>query len=356
MGKILFEVAKYFRSIQTPTPTNRHVELIHASASTYQLYFPSIGCRYNCTMCNYGLGHPICPKTVLKELDNLVFPKEIKSLVLESSGSFLDEREIPSWLQIEIMKHISQTKISTIIIETHYTTVTAEKLQTISDIFSPYGKDVEIELGFESASKEVLEIYNKKIILEELAKTVWRAAKHGISTELNLLSGAPLLSTEEQIDDTISSIEWVIQHCPKSTSMVLFPINIKSRTLLMHMYEKGRYSPVSHWDFIEVLNRIPIEYLDRISVAWYGNMVNVYDGPDAIIHPKSCIKCLDKIQNFYRKFLTTYSNAGKRKLLDEILESHCDCHSPFNQQPTLPIRERIAIEEQLLAKELSIGK
>lgn len=263
---IINKAARYFRGKQIPTPKDVHATLIAPGHRSYQLFFPSCGCRHACTMCSYGVDHPIDENKVLNQLETIPFPENIKELVLEASGSFLDDKEVPEELQKKILQFAKNKVDGVINIETHYSTVTDEKIEFITEILE--GHDIVFEFGFESANPEVQAIYNKPINLEEFSSTSWKAHEAGISTEVNILFGAPLLTPMEQISDCLNSIDWTFKNLPSDVNCVLFPINIKRDTLVRHMYEQNRYNPVSQWEFIHMLDLIPLEYLDRIALAW----------------------------------------------------------------------------------------
>ena len=312
---------------------NEIPKLIHTGGHTYQLYFPTIGCRFACTMCNYGFGHPLDPQMALSVLDDILksFPKDVDILVLEASGSFLDEREISHFLRNEILKRVASiSSLKLIDIETHYTTISETTLKEICSIFQNTSIKVALEFGVESINEDVLKIYNKNMSLPQMLEVIWQAHKYGIASELNFLLGSPLLSINEQIEDTLNSIAWTIKNCPYDTSCVLFPMNIKKNTLVSFLYENHKYELISHWEFIEMLSRIPLEYVDRVSIAWWGNRFNIYEGKSSIIFPYSCDKCKRTLQEFYNYY---YTNKSQRtNLLQEIMSFDCTCHQKFLNQ------------------------
>ena len=272
------------------------VNLIYTGGRTYQLYFATVGCSKACTMCNYGFCQSFDEAEAKLELETMVFPEDMEVIVLEASGSLLDEREVSPKLRGEIFARISKIKtLQSIIIETHYTAVTEEILKEVAAAFRGHPAEIEFEFGIESVDQDVLKFYNKDIDLQKLQEVIWRAREYNISSELNFLLGAPTLSVKEQIEDTLRSVRWMIEKCPEETIAVLFPINIKAYTFLGELYQKGKYRPISHWAFIEVLDQIPVEYLERISIAWWGNRANVYDGLKKIVYPYSCGDCHDEL-------------------------------------------------------------
>lgn len=348
MDKILTDAIWKIRKNILPNAT-KPVTLIYTGGNTYQLYFATSGCHFACSMCNYGFDYPINVSSALIELDNICknFPANAKILVLESSGSFLDEREIPKALRDTVLEKVSMLPFVKLVdIETHYTTVNENVLKEISQIFAESSKIVGFEFGVESANPDVLKLYNKHMNLNDLLTTIQLAESYGIEAELNFLTGAPMLSIKEQIDDAVNSMNWTFKNCPESTTCVMFPLNIKHNTLIEILYNACMYERISHWEFIEVLARIPYEYLERISIAWWGNRSNIYDGISEIIYPTSCESCYDALQTFYSSFYSFPDKEYRAKLLGEIQSLNCECHKKFKnllesqKQPTVSISER----------------
>lgn len=339
-----------------------NVTLIKTGRISYQIYFPTSGCRYACTMCNYGFRHPVREKEILHELDLICNYLEENApnciVILETSGSFLDERELPEPLQEKIMKWVAETSsIQEVQIETHYRTITPEKVSKIKEIFK--SKNIAFELGLESTNPEIIRIYNKAIDLKDLLKTIWFCYENEIGISLNVMLGAPLLTINEQIVDTVSSVNWILENCPQDTSIVVFPLNIKDYTLVKHMYNQGRYSVVYDWAFIEVIREIPQEELHRVYISWYGNRCNEFHGEQAIIKPFHCSKCNNELEDFYRSFVESTDSVQKAKLIKGISSFKCQCKMEFlrlkeSQKSEISYIERLEAEKRLLAKELNL--
>lgn len=213
-----------------------NASLIASGATAYQLYIPSRGCHNACVFCNYGFKHPVRQEEILKKVEHICryLPSNIETLILESPGSFLDDRELPEELQYKIMEIVAKTKVYRIQFETHYKTVTEKKLGKILQILK--GHELAFEFGLESTNIETLSIYNKDINVRDFFKLVQHCQELGIETSLNVLVGAPLLTIKEQVQDALNTIQDILENCPQRTDIVLFPINIKDYTLLKHMY------------------------------------------------------------------------------------------------------------------------
>ena len=317
------EIWKMRKKITTRPGTPR-VSLLKVENKTYQLLFCSCGCENACTFCNYGFDYKLTLETVKPELEKIKLEDfDIMNLELEANGSFLSEREIPYDLFIEVLCFVAHKNIPAITIETHYNTITEKKLQDIRRIL---GEEQEIyfELGFESAAEDVRAIYNKDIDIEKYLEVVRLCEKYGIGLEINVLLGAPFLTREEQIQDSLNSLEFIFKEMPQSTIAVIFPINIKNFTMLKHWQDIGVYDQISSWEFVELLYRIPEEYLDRFTIAWWGKRENAFT-KGIIQYPKTCDKCRERLMKFYTDFYCDWNPLHRKNMIEQIWASRCEC-------------------------------
>lgn len=317
------EIWKMRKNIKTQYGTPL-VSLTRIENKTYQLLFMSCGCENACTFCNYGFDYNLTLKKVEPELWKIRLEEfDIAELELEANGSFLSEREIPYDLFLHVLNFVSNKNIPSITMETHYNTITEKKLQDIRRILG-WKQKIQFELGFESADEDVRKIYNKDIDNKEYVKTAKLCEKYGINLQINVLLGAPFLTREEQIQDCINSLKFIYDNMPEKTIAVLFPINIKENTMLKHWQDIGVYEQISSWEFVELLHTIPEEYLDRFTIAWWGNRENTFT-KGIIQFPKTCKKCKDRLLKFYTDFYCNWDPNYRQKILDEIWQTRCEC-------------------------------
>ena len=286
-----------------------------------QICFYSIGCRFskngNCIMCDYGKTRKenLTPNEI-KEIMQEIFcnlKEQPKVLLLNSLGSILDELEIPKASIMTLLDEIAKIDIDVIIFETHYTSINKDILALIKKKLP--NKQLIIELGFESSNQEYRKKYLNKIIDNyKFIEKVNLIKSFEFDVETNIIFGMPFLSSEDQIKDTVQSILWCFQN--NIDKVNLFPMNIKPYTLLYKLYETEEYSPVKHKDFIEVLKRIPKEYINKIYLCWYGNRQLYYDSKPTIL-PICNQKDYDKLMSFYKDF-----NLHKDEVYRENLLNH----------------------------------
>lgn len=317
------KIWKMRKSIKTK-PGAPLVSLVRVENKTYQLLFMSCGCENACTFCNYGFDYNLSLEMVKPELAKIKLENfDMVELELEANGSFLSEREIPYDLFLEVLKFVSHKHIPVITMETHYNTITERKIQDTRKILGEE-QEVHFELGFESASEDVRAIYNKDIDTAKYIEVTKLCEKYNIGLQINVLLGAPFLTRKEQIQDCLDSLKFIYEKMPAETHAVLFPINIKQNTMLKHWQDIGVYDQISSWEFVELLHNIPEEYLDKLTIAWWGNRENAFT-KGIIQFPKTCDKCRDRLLNFYKDFYCNWNPSYRKELIEKIWATRCEC-------------------------------
>lgn len=66
------------------------------------------------------------------------------------------------------------------------------------------------------------------------------------------------------------------------------------------------------------------EYLDRFTIAWWGNRENTFT-KGILQFPKTCDKCRERLMNFYVDFYCNWNPSYRKKILDEIWATKCEC-------------------------------
>lgn len=294
--------------------------------------FSSVGCQYRkagyCTMCDYGGGRNITAEEAvsgfLKAIENT--PHLVREVLLGTCGSILDESEMAPQVLTALLETVFNHGIPSIILETHYTTVTQAILEKIQQVLP--GREIIIELGFESSDPNVLEhSLCKYMDLDALADTIRRIKNMGMSPVLNVFLGAPFLTAEEQIRDAEKSIAWAVAH--GASRVVVFPANIKPNTLLWKLYQAGRYKRISHWELIELLSRLDDILLEKVELSWYGDRQEA--GRDIqILPPTSCSCCQPSLMSFYQAFMESFDPRQRKNLLKRLYtQTSCNCQHDF---------------------------
>lgn len=295
-----------------------------------QLTFHTIGCRYSamgsCSMCNYGTGNECSSQAILRELEKICHSEifmQSDMILLGASGSFLDDCEIPEPLQLDIMQYISRCHIQEIHIETHYQSITEEKLKKIQEIFS--NKKIYIEMGLETITEAYQkDILNKIIPAKEIKKTISHIHAHQMYVSLNILLGMPFLSAKQQLEDTKATICWATEN--KADYIVIFPINIQPYTLFEWWHNHGFISDVSPWLLFILLFSLSENELKHVCLAWYGNRSIVYSNGKKTITPYSCPECQPELLDFFKDFSARFDADYRKKILQKFFQKTFSCH------------------------------
>lgn len=318
----------------------RYIEdscIIRKRGSLLHLCLNSPGCRFSregtCTMCNYGCGKPLSQNDaiqILGELNNYTY--DIQSILIGSLGSIFDTDEISRDVLEIICKWLNEKTIHTIIFETHYSTVNEEICDYLNRLLP--NKDIVIELGLETVNENVQKFcLNKRINLDAFKDVVNLLHSKNMSVTSNIFLGAPFLSISEQIDDTINTILWSIKN--DIDSITIFPANIRKNTLIALLYENGRYNQISNWQILDVLNNIPVNFLNRVFLSWYGDWIDTdKNGLIENIPPYTCKKCKTKWMEFYNDFLNEKNNIKRKKCINKfyLKNSNCECFTRYDSQ------------------------
>jgi uncharacterized Fe-S cluster-containing MiaB family protein len=89
----------------------------------------------------------------------------------------------------------------------------------------------------------------------------------GVKLIANVILGAPFLSVEERVSDTVKTISGLISQ--GIDYMVLFPVNIKPYTLVKFLYDNNYYKRVNSSEILEVLLNFNKKQLPNIDIAWF---------------------------------------------------------------------------------------
>ncbi len=329
MNKKLINKNKKIRENRPKIPSDI-LYSTYENNGVFQICFKSRGCvNYLagfCIMCDYGVGTNITSEELEIAFDNALKEshEKIRILLLNSYGSILDYNEISENCLNALLKKIKETDIKNVIFETHYKTITIEKLQLIKRML--HDKNVSFEFGLETSDEKIREDYLLKCIdNNRFIATVNLIHSFDMKVSANIIVGIPFLTRDDQVKNAIESVDWCFKHGIDEVD--LFPMNIRPYTLLEELYRRKEYDIISHWLLIEVLESIPYRYLKDIYIAWYGNRDLKYDDKVHSIFPTSCPKCEKKLDNFYEEYLKNKDSKCRKKLIQDLIaHKNCNCY------------------------------
>jgi len=328
VSKFLDLIGNKLREDRPDIPST-HNYTIKQYGNVIHFWFRTQGCKYTkngyggCLMCDYSGSsqasieeHISFVEKGLNEIEEMT-----PFLLINSSGSFFDDSEVPKDVRVAIYNNLSKYNKLGIILETLLETITEKKLIEIKDILIT--QTVDIEFGLESMNSLYLKyaINKKKINLDNLNSKIDLISKYKMNSVANVLIGIPFLSEKEIIT---SSVETIHKAFDLGISYaVIFPINIKPYTTVYWLYKNNLYEAISLWSYIEVLNKIDSKYLSKIELSWYQNKKSDLIYKNGFLTPTTCIKCSNKVVSLLDNF--TYNNESRKSTLDKINSIECNC-------------------------------
>ena len=224
----------------------------------------TIGCAHarsdsgGCTMCSYLLDgvqeKPTADqivtqfKVAMSELEGKKPPLSVK---IYTSGSFLDNDEIPQPARVEILGIIAKDdRIREVVLESRPEYVTDTILSDVRRILGD--RTIEIGMGLESASDTVRTVcINKNFDLHMFKEVLKTARSYNIGMRAYVLLKPPLLTERDALLDALTTI-----HEAKAlgvTTVSLNPVNVQKNTLVEKLWTRGNYRPPWLWSVLEVL-------------------------------------------------------------------------------------------------------
>ena len=338
----LKELNRYFRTLRSHNPKSNYIDYFF-SGDFLEIAFPNICCSYDkngcCTMCNYGTGNAITNNAmIIKHLMYILeeYRNRTDTLLIGTNGSVLDNKNFQFDFLCEALKVINEFPYNIIIFETHFSTITCSVLQLLKKLLP--NKKIFIESGLESSNDIVQKYcYAKPLPLNFVKEKIQLIHDLDMQAYINVILGAPFLTTKEQKQDCLDTVKWILNNNCKA---VIFPLNIKPYTTIEYMYKHALYTPVSLWMLLDVLNSFSDKELEQIDVTWYGNRQDEYVGNDCkTVFPKTCNKCSDKLRVLFDQYNSLKTGLKKYNLLQDFTKETrpCKCFDTYINTLSVPI-------------------
>ena len=260
------------------------------------------GCRWaragGCTMCGYvaesveggSVGHENLMTQIEHCLDHEAenADDETADLIkIYTSGSFLDEREVPA----ETRRAIAETfgDRDRIVVESLPDFVDREKLAD----FTEQGLETDVAVGLETATDRVRhDAVNKYFDFSEFEAACEEARAAGAGVKAYLLMKPPFLAEPDAVEDMKRSVRRcaAVEGCH---TVSMNPCNVQRYTMVEELFHDGGYRPPWLWSVCEVLESTAD--VDAIVVS-----DPVGHGSDR--GPHNCGECDDLVQRAIKDF------------------------------------------------------
>jgi radical SAM enzyme (TIGR01210 family) len=211
------------------------------------------GCNWaresGCSMCGYindAAGHGVGEKELLHQFEEAMKNYTDERIVkIFTSGSFINEEEIPQAVQHEILGTLAN-KTDKIIFESRPEFVTEKRLDDLTGL-----SKVEMAIGLESASDFILEhAINKGFTVEHYETAARLLNERNIPLKTYLLIKPPFLTEKEAIEDAVSSARFASKY---SKTISFNPVNVQRQTIVEKLWKNGEFRPPWLWSVVEVL-------------------------------------------------------------------------------------------------------
>ena len=215
------------------------------------------GCSWmhqsGCSMCGYftdSAWQSVPNNDLLSQFNHALQHYKDQSVVkIFNSGSFLDDTEVSSTVQNQIIETLSQHPVNKISVESRPMYVTKEKLTCLH---KHLGSSVlEIGIGLETSSDLIRkQAINKGFNLNSYKKAAQIIHDLEMFLKTYVLVKPPFLTEKEAIADCIQTIHDIAD----ITDLIsLNPTNVQRFTLVEYLWKRQQYRPPWLWSVIEIL-------------------------------------------------------------------------------------------------------
>lgn len=220
-----------------------------------------------------------------------------KSLFIYNGGSYLNDKEIPRKVQINIIQYVIEKykSIRNILVESRPEFIIPENINSLKSVLSDSCK-LSVGIGLECKSDYIRKNYiNKGFQRRDYERAVNLLKSEGIGI-LTYIFLKPIMLTERQaIEEAIESIKYAFS-CG-TDSIALESAFIQRGTLMHQLYLEHKYKPPWLWSILSVIEE---------SVK-YGpiHIGSFHDNPKPIEVPFNCPECNDKVMmaiSYYNKY------------------------------------------------------
>jgi radical SAM enzyme (TIGR01210 family) len=259
------------------------------------------GCRWaragGCTMCGYVAesveGGTVEHDALMDQIERCLdherenAESDCDLIKIYTSGSFLDEREIPAETRDAIAETFADRE--RIVLESLPDFVEREKLADFVD----RGLDTDVAVGLETASDRIRhDCVNKYFDFADFEAACEQALTAGAGVKAYLLLKPPFVTESEAIEDMAASVRRCadVEGCH---TVSMNPCNVQSYTMVDELYFHGGYRPPWLWSVASVLESTAD--VDAIVVS-----DPVGAGSDR--GPHNCGECDERVQRAIKDF------------------------------------------------------
>lgn len=243
-------------------------------------------------MCGYNLesAQSIGAPEMLRQFESAARELgDVKVLKVYTSGSFLDECEVPIEVSDRILSECAERNMH-LLFESRPEFVTRARLETVLAAHD----DLEVALGLESSNDSVLtRSIDKGFLVKDYDRAASVLNELGASVRTYVLLKPPFLTEQEAIADSTSTVEYASK---VSGTISLNPVNVQKGTLVEKLWRNWSYRPPWLWSVLEVL---------KASAGRAGRLICEPTGGGRERGAHNCGRCDDMILSSIKSFSET---------------------------------------------------
>lgn len=282
------------------------------TVDTMVLILRTQGCSWSresgCSMCGYNSASEagITADDLIVQVDAAMDRYRDEPFVkIYTSGSFLDEREVPLAAREEIVRRFEG--VERLLVESRPEFITKESLASLP-------AQTTMALGMESASDRVLrDSINKGFLLDDHLRAVKALQEAELAIRSYVLLKPPFLSERAAMADSLAAVRLASGYADEIS---INPLNVQRGTLVERLWRRGEYRPPWIWSLATVLEQGLVPDGPRIMSSPSGG------GTKRGVH--NCGSCDKDHLKIIERFSFTQD-------LDLLSGLSCDCHGRWER-------------------------
>jgi len=173
---------------------------------------------------------------------------DVQMVKVYTSGSLLEDREIPVGFQERVLRECSEQGLH-LIVESRTEQLTEEKLAWATSV----NDDFTVAIGLEAYDDEVLRFHvNKGFTVRSYDRAVANLKQAGLRVKAYLMFKPPFMSEADALDHIV---DWIAAIAEGADEISINPMNIQGGTVIDRLHRARQYRPPWLWSLVEMIRR-----------------------------------------------------------------------------------------------------
>ena len=173
---------------------------------------------------------------------------DVQMVKVYTSGSLLEDREIPVGFQERVLRECAERGLH-LIVESRTEQLTQKKLAWATSI----NPDFTAAIGLEAYDDEVLRFHvNKGFSVRSYDRAVANLKEAGLRVKAYLMFKPPFISEADALDHIV---DWIAAIAEDADEISINPMNIQGGTVIDRLHRARQYRPPWLWSLVEMIRR-----------------------------------------------------------------------------------------------------